>query len=155
MPLLMYRGPMANVLHRRYVLLLTTVGRRSGQPRTVPLTYMPLGERLVVYAGARGERADWYRNLLQQADVVVRLGPRQLRARAHPVRETERRRQLADLFVRHQQRCGPPTPIKWARKVFSGEDYDVVVARAFAAAESVPFVELVPVQSGYLELVGH
>ncbi|MBV9173380.1 MAG: nitroreductase family deazaflavin-dependent oxidoreductase, partial [Chloroflexi bacterium] len=44
LPLLMYRGPMANVLHRRYVLLLTTVGRRSGQPRTVPLTYMPLGE---------------------------------------------------------------------------------------------------------------
>jgi F420H(2)-dependent quinone reductase len=36
------------------LLLLTTVGARSGRRHTVPLTYMADGERYVVAAGAPG-----------------------------------------------------------------------------------------------------
>ncbi|MBV9921473.1 MAG: nitroreductase family deazaflavin-dependent oxidoreductase, partial [Pseudonocardia sp.] len=143
-PLLLYRGPLARALDRRYVLLLTTRGRTSGRWRTTPLTYLPHDAGLVVYAGARGERSDWYRNLLANPHVLVRTGSRRFRARAHPVHQQARRRELADLFVLHPRGCGPPAPIKWARRVLRGEDYDVYVARAFAQAEVVPFVALEP-----------
>ena len=56
-PLLLYRGPMASVLRRRFVLLLTTRGPRLGQPRTTPLTYMPPGERLAAVLASRAELA--------------------------------------------------------------------------------------------------
>ena len=42
---------------RRFVLLLTTRGRRSGQPRTTPLTSMPPGERLAPVLASRAELA--------------------------------------------------------------------------------------------------
>ncbi|MBV9579302.1 MAG: nitroreductase family deazaflavin-dependent oxidoreductase [Chloroflexi bacterium] len=58
------------------IVLLTTRGRRSGRPRTTPLTYMPLDQSVVIYAGARGERSDWYRNLLARPSVLVRVGSR-------------------------------------------------------------------------------
>ena len=81
-PQRLYRGPIARLLNRRFVLLLTTLGRRSRQPRSTLLTYMPLEGRLVTYAGARGERADWYRNLLANQEAVVRTGSSHFRARA-------------------------------------------------------------------------
>ena len=138
LPLYLYRGPLANVLHRRFVLLLTTRGRTSGKPRQTPLTYMPLGERIILYAGARGTRADWYRNLLANPDVSVQLGRRRVRARAYPVQDPARRRELATLFVEHQRKCGPPAPIKWARRTFARDDCDTAVINAFAHAEVIP-----------------
>jgi len=147
LPVVLYHGPLARLLDRRFVLLLTTRGRRTGQPRTTALTYLPFGASLVVYAGARGEHSDWYRNLLAQPEVRVRRGGHELHARAHPVLDPARRRELADRFARHQRRCGPPGPIKWLRRVFGGDDYDAHVAQAFAQAESVPFIELQPPQT--------
>jgi F420H(2)-dependent quinone reductase len=46
-------------------LLLTTVGRKSGQERTVPLFYARLGERLVVIAsyGGADVHPAWWLNL--------------------------------------------------------------------------------------------
>ena len=42
-------GPFAN----RPVLLLTTIGAKSGQPRTTPLVYTTDGDRIVVIASKR------------------------------------------------------------------------------------------------------
>ena len=46
-------------------LLLTTVGRRSGQERTVPLTYMPDGDAFVLVAsnGGSDRHPAWWLNL--------------------------------------------------------------------------------------------
>ena len=51
-PLYLDQGAVASVLHRRPVLLLTTRARIWCKPRTTPLMYMPLRDRLVVDAGA-------------------------------------------------------------------------------------------------------
>lgn len=59
-------------------LLLTTVGRRSGRERTVPLVYVRDGDRLVV-ANARpeGERRNpWVLNLRAAGGGRVRIGGR-------------------------------------------------------------------------------
>ena len=68
----------------RIVLLLTTVGRRSGLPRVTPLLYDEIDG--IIYVGsARGEKADWYRNLQANPNVEVTIGSRRLRGCADPI----------------------------------------------------------------------
>jgi deazaflavin-dependent oxidoreductase (nitroreductase family) len=62
----------------RIILLLTTTGRRSGQPRVTPLQYEQVDGRYCLGA-ARGLKADWVRNL--QADPHVQVRVRSLRFR--------------------------------------------------------------------------
>ncbi len=68
----------------RVVLLLTTIGRRSGLPRVTPLLYDEIDG--VFYVGSvRGTKADWYRNLLADPNVEVRVGSRRFKAHADPI----------------------------------------------------------------------
>ena len=68
------------VLGRRLVgndmLLLTTRGRLSGEPHTVPLLYLRDGERLVVIAsyGGRDHHPGWYLNLVANPAVTAKMG---------------------------------------------------------------------------------
>jgi deazaflavin-dependent oxidoreductase (nitroreductase family) len=76
------------------MLLLTTTGRRSGQPRTSPLVYLPDGDRLVVFATYGGQDVDplWYGNLLADPKVTVEVGTETYTAVATPVTGAERDR---------------------------------------------------------------
>ena len=58
------------------VLLLTTVGKRSGKRRTVPLTYFKDGEAIVLVAsyGGRPHNPAWFENLLAHPEVESRIG---------------------------------------------------------------------------------
>ena len=60
------------------VLLLTTTGRRTGKPRTWPLTYLPEGDRLIIIAsnGGQPNHPAWYLNLRATPQVSVQLGDR-------------------------------------------------------------------------------
>jgi deazaflavin-dependent oxidoreductase (nitroreductase family) len=68
----------------RTVLLLTTVGRRSGLPRITPLLYDEIDG--IIYVGSvRGARADWYQNLLANPNVEIRLGSEHIKGCAEPI----------------------------------------------------------------------
>ncbi len=58
------------------VLLLTTVGRRTGRRRTVPLTYFTDGDAVVLVASYGGDDRDprWYGNLRAHPQVEVTQG---------------------------------------------------------------------------------
>jgi deazaflavin-dependent oxidoreductase (nitroreductase family) len=58
------------------VLLLTTIGRKSGQPRTAPLLYLRDGQDLVLVASKAGmsHHPLWYRNLEANPGVEVEIG---------------------------------------------------------------------------------
>ena len=58
------------------LLLLTTTGARSGESRTMPLTYLRDGSRLVVFAanGGRPNHPGWYHNLLADPTAHVEVG---------------------------------------------------------------------------------
>jgi deazaflavin-dependent oxidoreductase (nitroreductase family) len=58
------------------VLLLTTIGRRSGRQRTTPVIYIRDGERLVVSSESSGQArpAAWTLNAEADPRVIVRLG---------------------------------------------------------------------------------
>jgi deazaflavin-dependent oxidoreductase (nitroreductase family) len=76
------------------VLLLTTTGRKSGRPRTVPLVYFEDGERLVVIGSRGGDPRDplWWENLraTPRASVQVGAETREVRARIASAEERAR-----------------------------------------------------------------
>ncbi|OGO64426.1 MAG: hypothetical protein A2030_00575 [Chloroflexi bacterium RBG_19FT_COMBO_50_10] len=57
----------------RQVLVLTTIGRKSGRPRSTPLQFEE-AEGVYYGASARGVTADWYRNLVTCPRVDVLVG---------------------------------------------------------------------------------
>jgi F420H(2)-dependent quinone reductase len=76
------------------VCLLTTRGRRSGQPRTTPLLYLADGERVVVVASQGGlpRHPQWYLNLEANPRVVVQQGGGVREMSARTADDTERAR---------------------------------------------------------------
>jgi deazaflavin-dependent oxidoreductase (nitroreductase family) len=83
------------------LLLLTTVGARSGRRRTVPVTYVADSERYVVAAGANGANPAWYHNLLTRPAVTVEVGTAVLEALARVAAGAERDR-LFDRYASEQ-----------------------------------------------------
>ena len=79
------RGRVLGKIGRAPVLLLTAIGRRSGQPRTAPVLFIADGANLVVIGSNAGnERAPaWSHNLKANpdADVQIRGERRTVRAR--------------------------------------------------------------------------
>lgn len=86
------------------MLLLHTVGAKSGQARTNPLVYVTDGDRLVVIAskGGADSNPDWYYNLLANPTVTVELGTEQFQARATAVTEEPERSRLYAKMVEHR-----------------------------------------------------
>jgi len=89
------RGRIGGRVGRAPVLLLTTTGRKSGEPRTAPVLFLPDGERLLVIGSNAGNDRPpaWALNLTANpdAEVQVRADRRQVRAR---VAEGEERDEL-------------------------------------------------------------
>ncbi|MFD8317086.1 nitroreductase/quinone reductase family protein [Kitasatospora purpeofusca] len=83
------------------LLLLTTVGERSGREHTVPLGFVRTNGLLLVVASAAGapEHPQWYRNLLARPLVRVELGTEVFDATAVPA-EGDRRERLFEAVVR-------------------------------------------------------
>ena len=68
----------------RIVLLLTTIGRKSGLPRVVPLQYEQV-DGCYYIASARGQAADWFKNLCANPNVHVQIRECEFDAAAEPV----------------------------------------------------------------------
>ncbi|MCW2947671.1 MAG: nitroreductase [Actinoallomurus sp.] len=73
-------------------LLLTTTGRKSGQPRTTPLIYRKQGDAYTVIAsnGGSEEPPLWYRNLQADPNVEVQLLGDRFTARARTASPDEK-----------------------------------------------------------------
>jgi deazaflavin-dependent oxidoreductase (nitroreductase family) len=93
-----YRETGGEVGHRwkrgSKILLLTTKGRRSGEPRTKPLIYERDGGRYVVVASKGGAPAHpgWYENLQRDPNVEVQVLDEVFPARARTAEGEERER---------------------------------------------------------------
>ena len=89
-------------------LLLTTVGRRSGQPRSQPLSYVKDHDRWVVVASNAGSDRPpaWLLNLQENPDVVVHEGTMKHLASAR-VATDEERTQLWERMNRRYRGLAP------------------------------------------------
>jgi F420H(2)-dependent quinone reductase len=76
------------------VLLLTTIGRRSGEPRCTAVLYGKDGSRLVVVGSNTGSERPpaWALNLLASPGAEVKIGRKRTRVRAREVDGSERTR---------------------------------------------------------------
>ncbi len=83
------------------LLVLTTTGRKTGQPRSVSLVYIKSGSSFVISASnaGRDKHPGWYFNLLSNPQVTVRLKDQQIEAVAE-VADSERRNQLWEQLVK-------------------------------------------------------
>ena len=82
-------GPFAGAT----LLLLHTVGARSGKERINPMAYRNLGEgRVAVFATRAGDPSnpDWYHNLVANPEVTAEIGTEPLAFRARTAAGDER-----------------------------------------------------------------
>ena len=115
-------------LYGRFVLLLTTQGRRSGKARVTPLQYERVDDALVV-ASARGTGSDWYRNLLADPRVEVRAGRTRFTATAETCTDPAR---IADFLEfrleRHPRMVGRILRLRGVPSPPSRQDLEVYAA---------------------------
>jgi deazaflavin-dependent oxidoreductase (nitroreductase family) len=108
-------GPFAG----RPVLLLTTTGAKSGQPRLAPLVYSRDGDGYVIVASKGGAPTHpaWYHNLLAHPLVTVEVGSETFTARARVTEGAERDRLFAERvaaspnFAEYQRRTARVIPV--------------------------------------------
>lgn len=83
----------------RPMLLMTTIGRKTGKRRQVLIQYYPRGDDMVVVAsnGGRDNHPAWLHNIRASPDVDVRVGRRSVRTRARVVDGAERDALWAEL----------------------------------------------------------
>lgn len=76
------------------ILLLHTLGARSGQERINPVAYQPLENGYAVFGSKGGAptNPDWYYNLLAHPEVTVEVGTETIPVRAHEAQGEDRER---------------------------------------------------------------
>ncbi len=74
------------------VLLLTTIGRKSGQPRIQPLLFIEEGDNVIVVASHGGLPKDplWYKNLRANPECEVQIKRRKVKMTARTALPEER-----------------------------------------------------------------
>jgi deazaflavin-dependent oxidoreductase (nitroreductase family) len=104
------------------ILLLTTKGRRSGEPRTIPIIFTQVGDNYVIIASRAGSptHPSWYLNISQDPAVTVQVKSDTFPARARTA-ECAEREQL------------------WAEAVKTWPNYDIYQSRT---TRTIPVVVL-------------
>jgi deazaflavin-dependent oxidoreductase (nitroreductase family) len=103
-------GPFAG----RQVLILTTTGAKSGEPREAPLVYSRDGDNIVIIASMGGapSHPSWYHNIVANPRVTIEVDGKKLQADAHIAEGDERRRlydqhaDLHDSFTEYEAKTG-------------------------------------------------
>ena len=101
------------------MMILTTTGAKSGQPRTMPLVYTTDGDRYVIIASKGGAPTspDWFHNLVANPEVTVEVGTETFQARASVPEEPEHARlydaqaALMPNFAEYQQKTTRKIPV--------------------------------------------
>jgi len=139
MPILVYRLGLGPFIGQR-ILLLTTIGRKTGERRHTPLEYNydPGTDTYQVMAGWGGH-TDWYRNAPANPDVHVQVGTRAFEAVAEPVPREAVARLLQEIT-----RLNPQSLQMWSRR--PRQPLDGSEASWLEAARHFPCLRLRPVE---------
>jgi len=101
------------------LLILHTVGAKSGKEHINPAVYIKDGDRLVIIASKAGAptNPDWYYNILANPLVTVEVGTEQFQAQAAIAPEPERTRlynkmvEVMPGFAEYQQKTTRVIPV--------------------------------------------
>ena len=113
-------GRIGTNLGGRPMLLLRTVGRKTRQPRTAALLYVPDGSAWAVIASKGGapQHPGWFHNLVATPDVEIQIGRERIPVRARVAEGAERTRIWARAdevnqgqYTVYQSRTKRPIPV--------------------------------------------
>ena len=112
-------GKVGGMFAGRTLLLVHTVGAKSGQERINPVAYVADGNRLVIIASKGGAptNPDWYYNILAHPLVTVEVSTEQFQAQAAIASEPERTRlfnQMVEMmpgFAEYQRKTERVIPV--------------------------------------------
>ena len=95
----MSKGKFAGTAANLPILLITTVGRKSGKPHTNPVVYLATGQDYLVSASSGGMdwHPGWYLNLKNHPEAKIEIGDRAFNVQAVIV-EGEERDKLYEKF---------------------------------------------------------
>lgn len=101
------------------MLLLHTIGARSGKEHIVPMRCLPDGDALYVFGSAHGSdyHPDWYYNLVAHPDIVIELGRETISVYATEIHGAERDAIFArqatrfPTFADYEQRLARTIPV--------------------------------------------
>ncbi|GCF08458.1 nitroreductase family deazaflavin-dependent oxidoreductase [Dictyobacter arantiisoli] len=87
-------GAIGGRMGGRNLLILTTIGRKSGQERHTPLLYIQDGEQYVLVASNGGAPSDpqWFRNIEAHPEARIQVGKQIIVVTAHKANPEERSR---------------------------------------------------------------
>jgi deazaflavin-dependent oxidoreductase (nitroreductase family) len=117
-PLIRATGGRVRLAFSIPIVVLTSIGARSGQRRDTPLAYFTDGDGVVLIASNSGgpRHPAWYHNLVAHPECDLHIGPRGGSFVAREVDGPERDRlyalakdRLAKVFALHEKRCGART----------------------------------------------
>lgn len=101
------------------MIIMHTIGARSGQKHLTPLRAIPAGDDLIVFGSAHGKAThpDWYYNLKARPDFEIEIGDELRSVHAEEVTGTERDRLFAahkaryPIFADYEQRLERTIPV--------------------------------------------
>jgi deazaflavin-dependent oxidoreductase (nitroreductase family) len=85
-------GVVGGYFEGQKMLLLHSIGAKSGKVRTIPLVTTMDGDKFVIIASKGGapEHPDWYRNLTAHPEVEVEVGSEKFKVKATEVHGAKR-----------------------------------------------------------------
>ena len=100
-PLLRLTGGRVSSVYPVPVMLLTTTGAKTGQPRTLPLLYLNDGDAIILIASNYGKTSHpaWYRNLVANPKVEVLAGKKSGTYTATEITDAAERERAWDLAL--------------------------------------------------------
>lgn len=139
MPIWLYRLRLGWLLGDRF-LMLTHIGRKSGQPRRSVLEVVGHDRAAGTYiiASGWGEKADWLRNIEHNPHVLVDVGGRRFEASAERLPENAATREAGEYARQH------PAAFRALASRMSDQPPTGTDADYRALVRAVPFVMLRP-----------
>jgi deazaflavin-dependent oxidoreductase (nitroreductase family) len=139
LPIWLYRLRLGWLLGDR-LLLLTHIGRKSGQPRQAVIEVVrhdPASDTYIIVSGF-GAHVDWFRNIQNNPNVLVQVGARRLEAIAKCLLLDEAANELYDYAQRR------PRTFRTITKRLLGHELDGSAESCRRLAINVPVVVLRP-----------
>lgn len=101
------------------LVLVNTIGAKSGQVRTIPLAFLKQNDRVYIVGSAAGseKHPDWYHNLVANPDITWELGDEPIAGKASLLEGEERASAWNDIvaalpfFGNYQEQVSREIPV--------------------------------------------
>jgi deazaflavin-dependent oxidoreductase (nitroreductase family) len=139
LPIWLYRLRLGSLLGNRF-LMLTHIGRKSGQPHDTVIEVVQYDKQTDTYCvvSGWGEKSDWYQNIQKDPSVTIHVGTRKFHAHAKFI-PFAKAVEIMEAYIRDH-----PVAFKELSSLFLGERSFPNKEAARRLAEKMPMVAFHP-----------